>query len=79
LERARPAGTTDGIYNGALDNASGCATVLTIAHAARRRAKRSLIVAFVTAEEQGLLGSKWLAQHPPIPATGSPPTSTWTP
>ena len=64
-----PPGTTDGIYNGALDNASGCATVLTIAHAATAAVpRRSLIVAFVTAEEQGLLGSKWLAQHPPIPA-----------
>jgi Zn-dependent M28 family amino/carboxypeptidase len=64
-----PPGTTDGIYNGALDNASGCATVLTIAHAATVAVpKRSLIIAFVTAEEQGLLGSKWLAQHPPIPA-----------
>jgi len=60
---------TDGIYNGALDNASGCATVLAIAHAATfARPKRSLLVAFVTAEEQGLLGSEWLARHPPIPA-----------
>jgi len=64
-----PPGTNDGIYNGALDNASGCATVLTIAHAAAAAPpKRSMIIAFVTAEEQGLLGSKWLAQHPPIPA-----------
>src|SRR5258708_17138193 len=68
-----PPGTTDGIYNGALDNASGCATVLTIAHAATYAPpKRSLIVAFVTAEEQGLLGSKWLAHHPPIPANPLP-------
>jgi Zn-dependent M28 family amino/carboxypeptidase len=60
---------TDGIYNGALDNASGCATVLAIARAATfARPKRSIIVAFVTAEEQGLLGSKWLAEHPPVPA-----------
>src|SRR5207253_10538182 len=60
---------TDGIFNGALDNASGCATVLAIARAATfAPPKRSIIVAFVTAEEQGLLGSKWLAQHPPIPA-----------
>ena len=59
----------DGIFNGALDNASGCATVLTIAHAlASAPHKRSIIVAFVTAEEQGLLGSEWLALHPPIPA-----------
>jgi Zn-dependent M28 family amino/carboxypeptidase len=67
---APPPGTNDGIYNGALDNASGCASVLTIAHAATvAPPKRSVIVAFVTAEEQGLLGSKWLAQHPPIPAS----------
>ena len=60
---------TDGIYNGALDNASGCATVLNIARAITfARPKRSVIVAFVTAEEQGLLGSEWLARHPPIPA-----------
>jgi hypothetical protein len=60
---------TDGIYNGALDNASGCATVLAIAHAAAAtRPRRSLYFAFVTAEEQGLLGSEWLAKHPPIPA-----------
>ena len=59
----------DGIFNGALDNASGCATVLAIANAATfDRPKRSVIVAFVTAEEQGLLGSEWLARHPPIPA-----------
>jgi Zn-dependent M28 family amino/carboxypeptidase len=60
---------TDGIFNGALDNASGCASVLTIAHALTAAPpRRSTIVAFVTAEEQGLLGSKWFAQHPPIPA-----------
>jgi Zn-dependent M28 family amino/carboxypeptidase len=60
---------TDGIYNGALDNASGCATVLAIAHAATfAPPRRSVLVAFVTAEEQGLLGSKWLSLHPPIPA-----------
>jgi hypothetical protein len=59
----------DGIYNGALDNASGCATVLAIARAATfAPPRRSILVAFVTAEEQGLLGSEWLARHPPIPA-----------
>jgi Zn-dependent M28 family amino/carboxypeptidase len=70
LGRVQPtAPATDGIYNGALDNASGCATVLAIARAATfAPPKRSILVAFVTAEEQGLLGSKWLAQHPPIPA-----------
>ena len=61
---------TDGIYNGALDNASGCATVLAIAQAVTfDPPKRSVIVAFVTAEEQGLLGSEYLAKHPPIPAS----------
>ena len=60
---------TDGIYNGALDNASGCAAVLTMAHAATfAPPKRSMYFVFVTAEEQGLLGSKYFAQHPPIPA-----------
>jgi Zn-dependent M28 family amino/carboxypeptidase len=60
---------TDGIFNGALDNASGCAAVLTIAHAfTYAPPKRSVVIAFVTAEEQGLLGSKYLAQHPPFPA-----------
>jgi len=59
----------DGIFNGALDNASGCATVAAIARAATfARPRRSILVAFVTAEEQGLLGSEWLARHPPIPA-----------
>ena len=59
----------DGIYNGALDNASGCAHMLAVARAAREApAKRSLLFVFVTAEEQGLLGSKWFAQHPTVPA-----------
>ena len=60
---------TDGIYNGALDNASGCATVLAIARAMTfAQPRRSVMIAFVTAEEQGLLGSEWLARHPPVPA-----------
>ena len=58
----------DGIYNGALDNASGCALMLSIARAATEAPpKRSLVFVFVTAEEQGLLGSKWFAQHPIVP------------
>jgi Zn-dependent M28 family amino/carboxypeptidase len=69
LGRIPTAPGVDGIFNGALDNASGCATVLAIAHAATfARPKRSILVAFVTAEEQGLLGSEWMARHPPIPA-----------
>jgi Zn-dependent M28 family amino/carboxypeptidase len=59
----------DGIYNGALDNASGCALMLSVARAATEAPpKRSLLFVFVTAEEQGLLGSKWFAQHPVVPA-----------
>jgi Zn-dependent M28 family amino/carboxypeptidase len=55
------------VFAGALDNASGCAAVLTIARAmAAAPPRRSVIVAFVTAEEQGLLGSKWFAAHPPV-------------
>jgi Zn-dependent M28 family amino/carboxypeptidase len=56
----------DAIYNGALDNASGVASMLAIARAAAqgRRPRRSLVFLAVTAEEQGLLGSFWYARHP---------------
>ena len=55
------------VFAGARDNASGCAAVLAIARAmAAAPPKRSVIVSFVTAEEQGLLGSKWYAAHPSI-------------
>jgi Zn-dependent M28 family amino/carboxypeptidase len=62
---------TDTIYNGAIDNASGSAAILEIARVwskASPRPKRSILFAFVSAEEQGLLGSAYLGQHPPIPA-----------
>jgi Zn-dependent M28 family amino/carboxypeptidase len=61
----------DNIYNGAADNATGCGILLELARvlaAAEERPKRTMIFAAVTAEEQGLLGSKYLGQHPPIPA-----------
>ncbi len=60
----------DMIYNGAIDNASGVASVLSIASAfakSSERPKRSILFAFVGAEEQGLLGSKYLAEHPVMP------------
>ncbi len=59
----------DSIYNGASDNASGVADLLAIARAAvaAPRPKRSLLFVFVTAEESGLLGSAWFAQHPTVP------------
>jgi Zn-dependent M28 family amino/carboxypeptidase len=61
----------DNIYNGAADNATGCGILLELARAyatAAKRPGRSVLFAAVTAEEQGLLGSKYLGQNPPIPA-----------
>jgi Zn-dependent M28 family amino/carboxypeptidase len=61
----------DNIYNGAADNATGCGILLELARtiaAAEQKPKRSVLFAAVTAEEQGLLGSKYLGQHPPVPA-----------
>ena len=64
----------DQIFNGAADNASGCAGVLEIARKfsnlpAAERPKRSILFLAVTAEEQGLLGSEFYAQHPLYPLT----------
>ncbi len=61
----------DSIYNGAVDNASGVATVLAIAHAAAEGVKprRSQLFVFVTAEESGLLGSAYFGVHPTVPAS----------
>ncbi|MGZ4844385.1 MAG: M28 family peptidase [Candidatus Angelobacter sp.] len=61
----------DNIYNGAADNATGCGILLELARvvaAAAEKPRRTMIFAAVTAEEQGLLGSMYLGQHPPIPA-----------
>jgi Zn-dependent M28 family amino/carboxypeptidase len=61
----------DNIYNGAVDNATGCAIIMELARAWASmpgRPAHSVIFASVTAEEQGLLGSEYLGQHPPIPA-----------
>jgi Zn-dependent M28 family amino/carboxypeptidase len=59
----------DSIYNGALDNASGVASLLSIARVAAgaRAPRRSLLFVFVTAEESGLLGSAYFAEHPTVP------------
>jgi Zn-dependent M28 family amino/carboxypeptidase len=60
----------DAIYNGAVDNASGSAVLLTLARAFAampRAPKRSILFAAVAAEEQGLLGSQYLVEHPPVP------------
>jgi len=61
----------DNIYNGAADNATGTAMLLEMARvwgAMTIRPPHSVIFAAVTAEEQGLLGSQYLGQHPPVPA-----------
>jgi Zn-dependent M28 family amino/carboxypeptidase len=61
----------DNIYNGAVDNATGCAIIMELARvwgSMPGRPAHSVIFASVTAEEQGLLGSEYLGQHPPIPA-----------
>ena len=60
----------DQIFNGAADNASGCAALLDIAAAFTKLPtppKRSILFLSVTAEEKGLVGSKYYAQHPLYP------------
>ncbi|MEJ7926161.1 M28 family metallopeptidase [Sphingobium sp. AN641] len=60
----------DAIYNGALDNASGVATLIEIARQLRRqkaRPRRSILFAIVTAEEKGLLGARYFARRPTVP------------
>ena len=57
----------DAIYNGAMDNATGVAQVLAIARAIKAlpvAPRRSVLVALVGAEEQGLLGSEYYAANP---------------
>ncbi len=62
---SHPGQDQDTIYNGAVDNASGCAALLAMAQSAiQAPAKRSQMFLFVCAEEQGLLGSKAYAADP---------------
>lgn len=66
-----PDATGDNIYNGAVDNGTGCGVLLELAHAfatAKDRPPHPVYFASVTAEEKGLLGSQYLGVHPPIPA-----------
>ena len=61
----------DNIYNGAMDDGSGIASLLEIAraiHDSGLELKRSLLFVAVTAEEKGLLGSWYFANHPTVPA-----------
>ncbi len=64
----------DQIFNGAADNAAGCAVLLELARAftalpADQRSKRSILFLSVTAEEKGLLGSHYYASNPLYPLT----------
>ncbi len=59
----------DRIYNGAMDDASGVASLLDMAetlHDSHVRPRRSLLFLAVTGEEKGLLGSEFFANHPTI-------------
>ena len=61
----------DAIYNGALDNAAGVATMLEAARlfaSQPARAKRSVLFIANTGEERGLLGADYYANHPTVPA-----------
>jgi Zn-dependent M28 family amino/carboxypeptidase len=61
----------DKIYNGAMDNASGVASMLEVAeslHESHARLKRSVLFVVVCAEEKGLLGSRYFAARPTVPA-----------
>jgi Zn-dependent M28 family amino/carboxypeptidase len=67
----KPDARGDTIYNGAIDNASGCALLMEMARVwseTQPAPKRSIYFSSVAAEEQGLLGSAFLGQNPPVPA-----------
>lgn len=60
----------DAVYNGALDNASGIATLLEVGRGftqGKARPKRSILLLAVTAEEKGLIGSEYFAHNPTVP------------
>lgn len=66
----RPERQGDRIYNGAIDNAAGVATMLEVARAfatGQERPRRSILFIANTAEEKGLLGADYFAHHPTVP------------
>jgi Zn-dependent M28 family amino/carboxypeptidase len=66
-----PSMSGDNIYNGAVDNGTGCGILLEMAHAFAMSAAKPpspVLFAAVTAEEKGLLGSNYLGKHLPIAA-----------
>ncbi len=65
-----PAGSGDAIFNGAVDNATGTAALIELAHAfgaVRPAPERSVVFVAFTGEEYGLLGSEYFADHPVVP------------
>ena len=65
-----PAVDGDSIYNGAVDNASGTAALIEVAHAFTRLPhppRRSILFVAVTGEEAGLIGSDYYARNPTVP------------
>lgn len=66
----KPDAKGDSIYNGAVDNASGVAAIISVARRfteLKQKPERSIVFLAVTAEEQGLLGSEYYATHPIYP------------
>ncbi len=64
-----PAVSGDSIYNGVVDNAIGCAGLLELARvvtSAPEVPRRSIILLFTTAEEEGNLGARYFLDHPPV-------------
>jgi len=65
----RPEGIADRICNGAVDNASGIASLIEIAgRVSKSRPNRDVLFLATTAEEVGLLGAEYFASHPVVPA-----------
>ncbi|MFC3712827.1 M28 family metallopeptidase [Sphingoaurantiacus capsulatus] len=72
-EGVGPAVNGDTIYNGAMDNASGIATMLEVAKGFQQdgvKPKRTVMFLAVTAEEKGLVGADYFAQNPTVPKAG---------
>lgn len=70
IDEALPGPRSNQIFHGALDNASGVAALLEVAKAYRalpKAPKRSVLFLLTTAEERGLLGAQYYAQHPLYP------------
>ncbi|MBL8233422.1 MAG: M28 family peptidase [Bryobacterales bacterium] len=65
---ARAVGAADTVFNGAMDNASGIASLIEIARVLRKKpTERSVLFVAVTGEEKGLLGSQHMVHAPPVP------------